>query len=103
MNSIVASAHCAYHPARVAQSYDDKSRWDIRQLHRIVDREIERLGELDVGRGVAERQHAERLWGLVAQGAFGSPTPIIESRVTSAARRSSSQPSEPGGRIGSTM
>ena len=38
----------------------------------------------------------------VSAGVSGSPVPIIESRVTSVARRASSQPSVPAGRSGMT-
>src|SRR6185437_718281 len=42
------------------------------------------------------------LFGIMLY-AVGSPVPIIESRVTISARRSSLQPSVPAGRIGSTI
>src|SRR5262249_44616346 len=56
---------------------------------------------------LAEAVHAAHVVHAVhraaSPGARGSPVPIIESRVTSSASRSSLRPSVPAGRIGSTM
>ena len=74
-----------------------------RPLPRRVHLQVEAFGELHVGRAVAERQDAKRLWYRLAQSACASATPTIESRVTMPARRSSLQRSVPAGRSGSTM
>src|SRR6185437_9591148 len=54
-----------------------------------------------------EAVHAAHVMNAVhdkaSAGGFGSPVPIIESRVTSVASFSALQPSVPAGRIGSTM
>src|SRR5262249_10455825 len=59
-----------------------------------------------LGLHLSEPVHAAHVVNAVHQppssGRLGSPVPIIASRVTSCARRSSLQPSVPGGRIGST-
>jgi len=73
-------------------------------LHEGVDLEIEDARELDVGRDVAEgndRGGAKLLQALALE-TSGTPTPIMQLRVTMPASRASSQRSVPLGRIGST-
>jgi hypothetical protein len=91
------------HPRRrsIAQRHCER-------LQRLVDLEIERRGKLGVRGRIAERADVERLEKLfqaagAAPAMLGTATPIMQSRVTIPARRSSLQPSVPAGRIGSTM
>src|ERR671936_860126 len=59
-----------------------------------------------LGIDLAEAVHAAHVVNAVHQatssGRLGSPVPIMASRVMSCARRSSLQPSVPGGRMGNT-
>ena len=54
------------------------------------------------GAPVAEKRGMRALHQPTSCGCFGNPVPIMLSRVTSSARRSSLQPSVPAGRMGST-
>jgi len=70
-------------------------------LHERVHLEVEHARELDVGGDVAEGNDCGG--PMLLQATLGTSTPIMQLRVTMPARRASSQPSVPAGRIGSTM
>jgi len=69
-------------------------------LHESVHLQVEDARELDVDGDVAEGDDCAG--AMLLQMTFGTSTPIMQLRVTIAARRASSQPSVPAGRIGST-
>ena len=71
------------------------------RLQRLVGLDIERFAEFGVDGRIAERRQAQGLEELF-QLRRGTATPIMQSRVTIEASRSSLQASVPAGRIGST-
>src|SRR5665213_1879795 len=58
---------------------------------------------LDRAEAVHPAHVVNRIHGAASSGRLASPVPIMLSRVTSVASRSSLQPSVPAGRIGTTM
>ena len=71
------------------------------RLCRAIEFEIQRVAEFGIYGRIAEWRKAQRLEKFF-QFALGTATPIMQSRVTIDARRSSFQLSVPAGRIGST-
>jgi hypothetical protein len=71
------------------------------RLQRLVGLEVQLVAKFGVNGRIAKRRQAQRLEKFLQEN-LGTATPIMQSRVTMAARRSSLQLSVPAGRIGST-